>query len=51
MSKFTNLSELHKLSDLLVIEGAVLSIVLTNEVLKGRKGRKIQNWVLKLLKK
>lgn len=34
---FINLSELHKLFDLFVVGGAVLSIVLTYEVLKGRQ--------------
>ena len=33
VSDFINLSELHKLLDLLVVEGAVLSVVLTDEVL------------------
>ncbi len=33
---FINLSELHKLLDLLVVEGVVLSVVLTDEVLLGR---------------
>lgn len=32
-SAFINLSELHKLFDLLVVERAVLSVVLTDEVL------------------
>lgn len=35
VSAFMNLSELHKLFDLLVVERAVLSIVLTDEVLRG----------------
>lgn len=39
MSAFINLSELHKLFDLLVVERAVLSIVLTDEVLWGETDR------------
>lgn len=34
MSAVINLSELHKLLDLLVVKGAVLSVVLTDEVLR-----------------
>lgn len=40
MNSVINLSELHKLLDLLVVERAVLSIVLADKVLKDTKDDK-----------